>query len=116
MKKLYTAQNALTIGHLRNILESGGIKCAVKNLYLSGAVGELPPIECWPELWVIDDAKHAEAEEVVNRTLAPLRSVSRRWNCRKCGREVEGQFSECWNCGESRPLFEDIQNKTRKLG
>jgi hypothetical protein len=116
MKKLYTAQNPLTISHLKNILESGGIKCVVKNLYLSSAVGELPPIECWPELWVVDDAKHAEAQEVLNKTLAPLRSVSKRWKCRKCAREVEGQFSECWNCGESRPLFEESQNKARKLG
>ena len=116
MKKLYTAQNPLTISHLKNILESGGIKCVVKNQYLSSAVGELPPIECWPELWVADDGRYAEAREVVNRTLAPLRSVSKRWQCRKYGREVEGQFSECWNCGESRPLFEAVQDKARKLG
>jgi hypothetical protein len=116
MKKLYTAQNPLTISHLKNILESGGIRCVVKNLYLSSAVGELPPIECWPELWVIDDAKHAEAREVLDRTLAPLRPVSKRWNCRSCGRDIEGQFSECWSCGSSRPLFEDTRDKTRKLG
>ena len=68
MKKLYTTQNPLTISHLKNILESGGIQCVVKNLYLSAAVGELPPIECWPELWVIDDARYAEAREVVEKS------------------------------------------------
>jgi hypothetical protein len=114
MKKLYTAQNPLTISHLKNILESGGIVCVVKNLYLASAVGELPPIECWPELWIIDDARHDEAQEVLERTLAPVRSVSGPWTCRKCGTEVEGQFSECWNCGGSRPLFEPRQNKTAK--
>jgi len=116
MKKLYTAQNPLTISHLKNILESGGIKCVVKNLYLSSAVGELPPIECWPELWVVDDARYAEAQEVLNRTLAPVRSVSKRWTCRKCGREVEGQFSECWNCGSERPLFEDTKTEPTRSG
>ena len=116
MKKLYTAQNPLTISHLKNILESGGIKCVVKNLYLSAAAGELPPIECWPELWVADDGRYDEAREVVNRTLAPLRSVSKRWTCRSCGREVEGQFSECWNCGSSRPLFEAAPSKANKIG
>jgi hypothetical protein len=116
MKKLYTAQNPLTISHLKNILESGGIKCVVKNLYLSSAVGELPPIECWPELWVIDETRYPEAQEVLNRTLAPVRPVSKRWKCRNCGHDIEGQFSECWNCGESRPLFEDTRDKTRKLG
>lgn len=24
------------------------------------------------------------------------------WTCRSCGEEHEGQFSLCWNCGESR--------------
>jgi len=116
MKKLYTAPSAPTISHLKNLLESGGIKCVVKNVYLSSAVGEIPPIECWPELWVVDESRHAEAEEVVSRTLAPLRPVSKRWTCRKCAREVEGHFSECWNCGERRPLFKAAPDKARKLG
>jgi hypothetical protein len=114
MKKLYTAQNPLTISHLKNILESGGIRCVVKNLYLASAVGELPPIECWPELWVVDDAQLAEAKEVLERTLAPLRPVAEPWTCRKCATEVEGHFSECWSCGGSRPLFEPMPNKTAK--
>jgi hypothetical protein len=108
VKKLYTAQNPLTISHLKNILESGGIQCVIKNLYLSAAVGELPPIECWPELWVIDDARYAEAREVVEKSRSPVRPVSKPWRCRKCGTEVEGQFGECWNCGCSRPLHQDI--------
>jgi hypothetical protein len=116
MKKLYTAQNPLTISHLKNILESGGIRCVVKNLYLSSAVGELPPIECWPELWVIDETRYPEAQEVLNRTLAPVRSVSKRWTCRKCSREVEGHFSECWNCGSEHPLFEDTKTEPTRSG
>jgi hypothetical protein len=116
MKKLYSAQNPLMISHLKNILESGGIECAVKNQYLAGAAGELPPIECWPELWVLDERKVDEAREVLERTLAPLRSVSEPWTCRKCGTEVEGQFTECWNCGTDRPLFEAAQNKPAKSG
>ena len=116
MKKLYSAQNPLMVSHLKNILESGGIECVVKNTYLSSAVGELPPIECWPELWVIDDARYAEAQAVLGRALAPLRPVSKPWRCRKCDREVEGQFSECWNCGSSHPLFDAVQNKDDKVG
>lgn len=116
MKKLYSAQNPLTISHLKNILESGGIRCAVKNLYLASAVGELPPIECWPELWVVDDARYAEARAVLERTLAPLRVVAEPWTCKNCGVEIEGQFTECWKCGRSRPLFDGAQNKSAKAG
>lgn len=103
MKKLYSAQDPLMIGHLKNVLENQGIDCVIKNTYLAGAVGELPPIECWPELWVVDDAEYSVAEEVLEKALAPLGSVKRPWKCTKCGEEVEGQFTECWNCGNSRP-------------
>jgi hypothetical protein len=113
MKKLHTAPNPLIISHLKNILESGGIRCAVKNQYLSAALGELPPIECWLELWVLDDARFAEARTVLERTLAPLRPVSDPWTCKKCGTRVEGQFSECWSCGAARPLFDG--NGTDKI-
>jgi len=74
----------------------------IKNTYLAGAVGELPPIECWPELWVVDDAEYSAAENVLEKALAPLGSVNRLWKCTKCGEEVEGQFTECWNCGWGR--------------
>lgn len=99
MKKLYSAQDPLMIGHLKNVLESQGIDCVIKNTYLAGAVGELPPIECWPELWVVDDAEYSVAEEVLAKALAPLGSVKRPWKCKRCGEIIEGQFSECWNCG-----------------
>jgi Putative prokaryotic signal transducing protein len=105
MKKLYTEQNPLVVGHLKNLLESGGIRCTIKNLYLAGAIGELPPIECWPELWILDDQRYAEARRLLERTLAPLRAVADPWMCRKCGIEVEGEFSECWSCGGGRPLY-----------
>ena len=99
MKKLYTAQVPLMIDHLKNILESGGIECVVRNSYLGAAMGEIPPIECWPELWVIDDEKFVRARAVLRKTLAPLQSVKNPWHCTACSETIEGQFSECWNCG-----------------
>ena len=24
------------------------------------------------------------------------------WKCRQCGEEIEGQFSDCWNCGTAK--------------
>lgn len=116
MKKLYSAQDPLMIAHLKNVLEASGIECVVKNTYLSSAAGEIPPIECWPELWVIKDAKYAQARKVLGRTLTPLRSVSKPWSCVKCGKEVEGQFSECWNCGTSRPRLKAIRGRIHRTG
>lgn len=103
MKKLYSAQDPLMIGHLRNVLESQGIECVVKNTYLAGAMGEIPPIECWPELWVVEDAQYYVAADALEKAMSPVEAVKKPWRCGKCGEEIEGQFTECWNCGSSRP-------------
>ena len=90
------------VGHLKNVLATFEIRCVTRNLDLSSAAGELPPIDCWPELWVVHDEELAEAEAILKKTLAPLESVKKPWRCRGCGENIEGQFSECWKCGRNR--------------
>jgi hypothetical protein len=102
MKRIYSAKDPLMVGHLKNVLATFGIHCVARNLDLISAAGELPPIECWPELWVVDEAKAARAKGILKRTLAPLASVKRAWVCGGCGETIEGQFAECWNCGRDR--------------
>ena len=102
MKRVHTAKDPLMISHLKNVLATFGIKCVTKNFDLSSAAGELPPIECWPELWVVDDEKLVKAKSILKKTLAPLESVKKPWRCSRCYEEIEGQFSECWNCGGLR--------------
>jgi Putative prokaryotic signal transducing protein len=101
MKRVYSGKDPLMIGHLKNVLETFGIRCITKKSDLSCAAGELPPIECWPELWV-EDAQCSEAQAILKKTLAPLNSVKKPWKCDECGEEIEGQFTECWKCGQSR--------------
>jgi len=102
MKKVYSAKDSLMVGHVKNVLATFGIRCVIRNLELSAAAGELSPIDCWPELWVVDDEELAAATAILKKTLAPLESVKKPWRCRGCGEEVEGQFSECWQCGLGR--------------
>lgn len=102
MKRIHSAKDPLMIGHLKNVLATFGIKCVARNLDLNIAAGELPPIECWPELWVVDDEKAAKAKAILRKMLAPLESVKKPWSCAGCGETIEGQFSECWNCGRDR--------------
>lgn len=102
MRRLHSAKDPLMIGHLKNVLAAAGIKCVARKVDLISAAGELPPVECWPELWVIDDDKFGRAQAVLKKTLAPLRVVRRPWVCAGCGETIEGQFSECWNCGRDR--------------
>lgn len=100
MKLLYTTPNALLANHIRNLLEAAGIESRMKNEFLGGGAGELPPTEAWPELWVAEQDV-PRAQQIIDESeqggaLPP-------WRCANCGEEVEGQFSACWNCGAQRP-------------
>ena len=53
MRKVHTADSVIDVMHLRNLLEQAGIACVVRNERLGGVVGEIPFLECWPELWVV---------------------------------------------------------------
>jgi len=99
MKRIHTSKDPLMISHLKNVLATFGIKCVMKKMDLISAAGQLPPTECWPELWVMDDDKAARARAVLKKILAPLSSVKKAWFCKNCDEKIEGQFSECWNCG-----------------
>ena len=33
----------------------------------------------------------------------PAQPESPPWTCPKCGEAIEPQFTECWNCGASKP-------------
>jgi hypothetical protein len=99
VKRVFSAKDPLLIEHLKNVLSTYGIVAVVKNSYLSGAVGELPPIECWPELWVVDDARAEEALELLNKATSPLAVVRKPRFCDRCDEEIEWPFDECWNCG-----------------
>ena len=99
MIRIYSAKDPLMIGHLKNVLATFGIRTVTRNLDLATAAGELPVIECWPELWLVDPDQFTQAQAVLRKSLAPLEAVRRPWRCPACGEDVEGQFSECWNCG-----------------
>ena len=102
MRKIHCAKDPLMIAHLRNVLGLHEIDCVTRKLDLAAGAGELPPVECWPELWIIDDKRLAEAKAILKKTLAPLEPVKKPWICSGCGEEIEGQFSECWQCGRER--------------
>src|SRR3990167_912568 len=99
MKKIYSSPDRLLVNHLRNLLESYSIPCEVKNEVLGGAMGELPPTECWPELWIIETAQAPAAEQIIKTALSPGESAISAWNCPQCGENIGGQFTQCWRCG-----------------
>ncbi|MGH7927524.1 MAG: putative signal transducing protein [Candidatus Binatia bacterium] len=102
MKKVYCAKDPLMVAHLRNVLVLHGIECVTRKLDLATGAGELPPVECWPELWIVGDERLTEAQAILKKTLAPVEAVKKLWVCSGCGERIEGQFSECWKCGRER--------------
>lgn len=98
MKKVHSADNAVDVGLLTAILEDNGISCLVKNQNLGGAMGEIPPLECWPEIWVTHDADYQRALDIVEESLKTPAGKAEDWHC-ICGELIESQFTACWSCG-----------------
>ncbi|HET7668861.1 MAG TPA: DUF2007 domain-containing protein [Burkholderiales bacterium] len=96
MKRVFSSYSLAAVHHARNLLESAGIRAVVKNEYLSSAMGELPPAECQPQLWVLQDADAARAEALLQGEAA-----GPDWTC-ACGERLGGQFTRCWSCGADR--------------
>ena len=99
-KTVYSAANISLVSIFKNILEGRGIKCWIKHEALLAGIGELPPIETWPQLCVEND-DYSEAKRIVEEALA-AKDINIAWKCDSCGEVIEGQFTECWNCGKSR--------------
>jgi hypothetical protein len=104
MKKVYSSDNFMLVGHLRQMLENHHIACIAKNEFLIGGAGELPPTECWPELWVAEDHQYEKAKALVDAFVAATEASAPAWHCPACGEWLEGQFTQCWKCGEGRPV------------
>jgi len=99
MKKLTSSESLITIHHFKNVLESEGIASQIKNEHLGSIVGEMPFVEVWPELWVVNDLDFDRAKQLIDAAITE-ESPGTFWRCKKCGEENEGQFAACWNCGE----------------
>jgi hypothetical protein len=101
VKRIFTGDSLAEVGHLRNLLEQHGIACFIKNEQLSGALGEVPFLECLPELWVLDDADQAAAETRVREFHRHdvAEGAGEPWHCGRCGEDNEAQFAACWHCG-----------------
>ncbi len=96
MRKIHTAESLIEIAHLRNVLQSAGIPCQIRNDRLMGALGEIPFVDCWPELWLMDEGDALSAKGLIAGELQP--GLREPWTCDHCGEVIEGQFSDCWRC------------------
>ena len=98
LRKVHTAESILEIAHLRNVLEGAGIACFVRNERLAGGLGEIPFVECWPELWVVRNGDALQARGLIDAARSAEPHSGPDWQCERCGEWVGGQFDACWRC------------------
>lgn len=96
MKRVYRAPTLLQVAHARNVLIAAGIQCELRNQYLAGALGDLPMMETWPQLYV-EESDEQYALGALSRAAAAPKGMP--WVCADCGEELEPQFTQCWRCG-----------------
>jgi hypothetical protein len=101
MKKVYSSDNVIMAGHVHSLLEANDIDCHLRNMNLTGGIGELPINECWPEVWVNDASDYSIAQRLIEDAFATADKTDD-WHC-QCNEIIDGQFEICWSCGKERP-------------
>lgn len=99
--RVFQHSNTLLVGHVRNVLESAGIPCELRNMTLGGGAGELPLGECEPEVWVAAHNRE-RAETLTHDALHGPRETTPAWSCPHCGEKLDGVFDACWQCATPR--------------
>jgi hypothetical protein len=105
MLKIYVANNPTEAHFIAGLLNDSGIEAHVQGEALWGARGEVPPSPATlPSVWINKDEQAEDALAVIRHQGQPTLNADGdgTWRCVACGETIEGQFTECWNCGASR--------------
>ena len=100
LKVVFSSPNFQVVAHNRTLLELEGIPCRIRNESLAGAAGELPPIDCWPQLCV-EPHMEIRAQAVIAAGQNPPAGLAA-WDFPGCQEHIEGQFTACWRCGHEQ--------------
>jgi len=107
MQQVYLAADPADAHLVKGFLESHGIEAIVRGETLFALRGEVPlTADTLPTVWIVDDGAVARARELLDeyhRSRAPGSDKGRPWRCPKCGEQLEPQFTNCWQCGATRP-------------
>ncbi len=99
MRKVFTNENRMIVFNMKNLLQAAGIETVVINEFAAGGVGDLSAFDTWPELWLEDESRCAEAEAIMQDV---MHNDNRRpWFCRGCQERNDAAFQICWNCGRA---------------
>ena len=100
MNKILTASNSIRqpTSSRRNFAETPrleGITTSLKNENLQSGVGELPFVEMWPELWLLNLHDLDRARQVLNEFVNGKLFGLGLYNMQRAN---PGSFEICWMC------------------
>ena len=105
MLAIYRAEHIPEAHLVRGMLEAAGIAAVVRGEHLCAARGGLPLTEeTCPLVCIVLRGDWESAQ----RVLADYRRGRARdtglirWRCASCDEWLDGQFTDCWQCGHSR--------------
>ena len=106
MQRFFRHHDRFHVYQVKSILDEAGIPCFVKNELVQGAIGEIPPMDSEPEIWLQDDEWQPKAQRVIKRFYEEQAEISsdnkNDWACLHCGQMNEYQFAICWQCQNPR--------------
>ncbi len=102
MKLVYTHQSLIMVAQAKSSLDQLSIRCVIHNEYASGAMGELAPIDIWPELFVLHDRDEERARIALSYVSAD--SAAPEWSCKACSSLNPATFDTCWHCAADQCL------------
>jgi hypothetical protein len=97
---VHTARTPALAEMLKDLLVQEGIEASV-----IGAVNIIGWREADPtDVWIADENDLERAKAIVAEFEKPAGEPGAwGWRCPKCGETIEAQFTECWQCGTSKP-------------
>ena len=107
MPKVFVAQHHAEAHLVRGLLYAEGIDSEVRGEALFTTVEAASVIPgASPEVWISNPDQAPQALDLVRRFSkgeAMPEGSGPSWPCPTCGEIHESQFSECWQCGTSKP-------------
>ena len=103
-KNIYSAANATEAHLIQGLLEQESIETSLSGVGLSIAWGGLPTGVNQVEL-LVDEAKYAEAVEIISNYEEIVRHPSKdgeSWECAECNKVNPDTFEICWSCQANR--------------
>lgn len=101
MREVFVNQDHARVGFYKSVLDEAGIPNFVRNEY-GNNISDMPSPIFFPALCVVRDEDYDEAMGILSKIYYGQEAEAADWSCSKCGEEVPGTFSSCWQCGSIR--------------